>query len=245
MSVNRKVLSNVKNTALAGMVSLIAAMPVALAQNAPAKAPAAAVAPVTATAAPATTTAAPAKVAPAPAAAKAPTSSPAPTPTVVSAKPTESPKPGQPAAANAVAKPTSAAANDSAKEPAKEPAATAAKAAEASKNTIAEIKKPLTIPPCPIAEFRAIGMETSDVVARRAKALDWLARKGKQCSPEKLVAIRNNRPQWMGHADSTVVAAAVDSLLESSIEGNPQVLNLLYGTQPPPPKPPEEKKPAK
>jgi len=88
-------------------------------------------------------------------------------------------------------------------------------------------------------------METHDVVTRRAKALDWLAKKGKQCSPEKLVAIRNNRPQWMGHADSTVVAAAVDSLLEASIEGNPKVLNLLYGTQPPPPKPPEEKKPAK
>ena len=167
---------------------------------------------------------------PAPAAAaKAPASAAA--PVAASAKPAETPKQVAPAAA--------------AKEPAKDPVAAPVKTTDASKTAVAEIKKPLTTPPCLIAEFRAIGMETNDVVERRAKALDWIARKGKQCSPEKLVAIRNNRPQWMGHADSTVVAAAIDSLLESSIEGNPKVLNLLYGTQPPPPKPPEEKKPAK
>lgn len=158
-------------------------------------------------------------------------------------------KPAAKPAANAAAEPAKAplkdATKDAAKEVNKEAAAAPAKPADPVKPVVAEIKKPLTTPPCPIAEFRAIGMETSDVIERRAKALDWLAKKGKQCSPEKLVAIRNNRPQWMGHADSTLVAAAVDALLESSIEGNPAVLNLLYGTQPPPPKPPEEKKPAK
>lgn len=162
-------------------------------------------------------------------------------------------KPAAKPAANAAAEPAKAplkdatkdTTKDAAKEVNKEAAAAPAKPADPVKPVVAEIKKPLTTPPCPIAEFRAIGMETSDVIERRAKALDWLAKKGKQCSPEKLVAIRNNRPQWMGHADSTLVAAAVDALLESSIEGNPAVLNLLYGTQPPPPKPPEEKKPAK
>ena len=211
---------NMKHVVLAVLLTSVTA--VTLAQNAPA--PAAAVAPAKA---------------PVPAAAAAST-----------AKPAEAPKPGAPAVpATAQSKQAVAGVSDAtkepSKEPSKEPAAAPAKTADASKTEVAEIKKPLTMPPCPIAEFRAIGMETHDVVTRRAKALDWLAKKGKQCSPEKLVAIRNNRPQWMGHADSTVVAAAVDSLLEASIEGNPKVLNLLYGTQPPPPKPPEEKKPAK
>lgn len=166
---------------------------------------------------------------------------------VEAAKAATTTKPAEPAkaATPAATKPAAESAKAPSKEAVKESEAAPAKPTEPSKPVVAEIKKPLTIPPCPIAEFRAIGMETNDVVERRAKALDWLAKKGKQCSPEKLVAIRNNRPQWMGHADSTVVAAAVDALLESSIEGNPKVLNLLYGTQPPPPKPPEEKKPAK
>lgn len=165
------------------------------------------------------------------------------------AKPAAPVKPAETVAAKPAADsaktPQKEATKDATKEAPKEPVAAPAKPAVTSKPVVAEVKKPLTTPPCPIAEFRAIGMETSDVIERRTKALDWLAKKGKQCSPEKLVAIRNNRPQWMGHADSTVVAAAVDALLESSIEGNPAVLNLLYGTQPPPPKPPEEKKPAK
>ncbi len=195
----------------------------------------------------------PAQNTPAPAAA-APAAATTPAKPVEAAKAPVTPKPVEPAkaapaatpsAVPAAGKPAADTAKTPPKEAAKEPVAVPAKPADTNKAVVAEIKKPLTTPPCPIAEFRAIGMETNDVIERRAKALDWLAKKGKQCSPEKLVAIRNNRPQWMGHADSTIVAAAVDALLESSIEGNPSVLNLLYGTQPPPPKPPEEKKPAK
>lgn len=96
--------------------------------------------------------------------------------------------------------------------------------------------------PCLIAEFRAIGMETGNGDLRRSLALEWLAKNGRQCSPQKLVALRNNRSQWMGAADSTVVAAAVDSLVEEITEGNPAAINLLYGTAPPPPKPTEDKK---
>lgn len=213
---------NMKSNAL--LVLLMTVSAAVLAQNAPAPAPAAAAA---------STTAKPVEAA-----------KPA-----VTAKPVEAAKaaaaPAAPAATKPVADSAKAPPKEIAKEPAAEPVAATTKPADKNKPVIAEVKKPLTTPPCPIAEFRAIGMETGDAVERRAKALDWLAKKGKQCSPEKLVAIRNNRPQWMGHADSTVVAAAVDTLLESSIEGNPAVLNLLYGTQPPPPKPPEEKKPAK
>jgi hypothetical protein len=110
----------------------------------------------------------------------------------------------------------------------------------------AALPKQAVLPNCSVADFRALGMETSNVEQRRAKALTWLAKHGKQCSAEKLVAIRNNRAQWMGTADSNVVAGVVDTLLEQSAEGNPEVINMLYGTAKPPPKPPEDgKTPAK
>jgi len=103
-------------------------------------------------------------------------------------------------------------------------------------------KKPTMKAPCPIAAFRVIGMETSDAETRREKALKWLAKNGPDCAPEKLVALRNNRAQWMGAADSTEVAGAIDTLIESITEGNPDGINLLYGTAPPPPKPTDDKK---
>jgi hypothetical protein len=103
-------------------------------------------------------------------------------------------------------------------------------------------KKPTMKAPCPIAAFRVIGMETSDAETRREKALKWLAKNGPDCAPEKLVALRNNRAQWMGAADSTEVAGAIDTLIESITDGNPDGINLLYGTAPPPPKPADDKK---
>jgi hypothetical protein len=103
-------------------------------------------------------------------------------------------------------------------------------------------KKPSMKTPCPIGAFRVIGMETIDAEARREKALKWLAKHGPDCAPEKLVALRNNRAQWMGAADSTEVAGAIDTLIESSTDGNPDGINLLYGTAPPPPKPADDKK---
>ena len=111
-------------------------------------------------------------------------------------------------------------------------------------DTVAEAppKKPSLKTPCPIGAFRVIGMETTDAEARREKALKWLAKNGPDCAPEKLVALRNNRAQWMGAADSTEVAGAIDTLIESISEGNPDGINLLYGTAPPPPKPTDDKK---
>ena len=103
-------------------------------------------------------------------------------------------------------------------------------------------KKPTMKAPCPITAFRVIGMETIDAEARREKALKWLAKNGPDCAPEKLVALRNNRAQWMGAADSTEVAGAIDTLIESITDGNPDGINLLYGTAPPPPKPTDDKK---
>ncbi len=97
---------------------------------------------------------------------------------------------------------------------------------------------PLKPPSCAVAEFRAIGIDTTDEQTRRTKAASWLKRKAKDCTAEQLIVIRNNRSQWLGSADSAELAAAIDGLLESFAETNREVSLLLYGTPPPPPAPP-------
>jgi hypothetical protein len=97
-------------------------------------------------------------------------------------------------------------------------------------------------PPCVVAEFRAIGMGVQDVTKRRTQAQTWLKQRAKQCSVEQLLMIRNNRSQWMGTADSAVLAITVDSLLEAMAADNPRIAALLYGTPPPPPPDGEDKK---
>ncbi len=91
---------------------------------------------------------------------------------------------------------------------------------------------------CLVAEFRAIGVDTGNESERRTKAMAWLRKKAKQCTPEQLLVMRNNRSQWMGTADSGQVAAEIDGLLEGFAMTNPAVAALLYGTPPPPPAPP-------
>ncbi len=96
-------------------------------------------------------------------------------------------------------------------------------------------------PPCIVADFRAIGIDTQDAEKRRAKALVWINRRGKQCTPQQLLVMRNNRAQWLGTADSAAAAASIDSLLEGFAATNPDIALLLYGTPPPPPPPPDPK----
>jgi hypothetical protein len=96
-------------------------------------------------------------------------------------------------------------------------------------------------PPCIVADFRAIGIDTQDTEKRRALALAWIKQRGKQCSAQQLLVMRNNRSQWLGNADSGAAAAAIDSLLEVFAETNPDIALLLYGTPPPPPPPPDPK----
>jgi hypothetical protein len=92
-----------------------------------------------------------------------------------------------------------------------------------------------------VADFRAIGIDTQDAEKRRAQALAWISRRGKQCTPQQLLVMRNNRAQWLGTGDSAAAAAAIDSLLEGFAATNPDIALLLYGTPPPPPPPPDPK----
>ena len=88
-----------------------------------------------------------------------------------------------------------------------------------------------------MADFRAIGIDTQDAEKRRARALSWIAQRGKQCTAQQLLVMRNNRSQWLGTGDSGAVAASIDALLEGFAATNPDIALLLYGTPPPPPPP--------
>ncbi len=146
-------------------------------------------------------------------------------------KPTDTPN------KNVTATPPTPTKNDAAKTP-------PAKSDSAVKSADAEAAKPAKPdgPPCVVAEFRAIGIDTQDVIKRRAQAQTWLKQRAKQCSVEQLLMIRNNRSQWIGTADSAGLAVIVDSLLEAIAAENPRVAALLYGTPPPPPPPGGEDK---
>ena len=159
-------------------------------------------------------------------------------PTTAAPKTAEPPK-APPAAASKDAK--------SAATPSPTPPAAAAqdKPADAASDPMPEAppkkKASAEPPPCIVADFRAIGVDTQDAEKRRARALNWIARRGKQCTPQQLLVMRNNRSQWLGTGDSGAVAASIDALLEEFAATNPDIALLLYGTPPPPPPPPDPK----
>ncbi len=121
------------------------------------------------------------------------------------------------------------------------PAADQAKTDEATPTETPKKKAGAEPPPCIVADFRAIGIDTQDSEKRRERALAWIKRRGKQCTPQQLLVMRNNRAQWLGTGDSAAAAAAIDSLLEVFAATNPDIALLLYGTPPPPPPPPDPK----
>jgi hypothetical protein len=125
--------------------------------------------------------------------------------------------------------------------PAAEAAADQEKKSEVTPTEIPKKKTGAEPPPCIVADFRAIGIDTQDAEKRRAQALAWINRRGKQCTPQQLLVMRNNRAQWLGTGDSAAAAAAIDSLLEGFAATNPDIALLLYGTPPPPPPTPDPK----
>jgi hypothetical protein len=167
---------------------------------------------------------------------------PAPAPATAAPKTTE-PAKTPPAAANTVAAPKPAAATP--KPPTPPVAAEQAGSGDTSPEPSPNKKAGAEPPPCIVADFRAISIDTQDAEKRRARALSWIARRGKQCTAQQLLVMRNNRSQWLGTGDSGAAAAAIDALLEGFAADNPDIALLLYGTPPPPPPPPDPKaKPA-
>ena len=91
-------------------------------------------------------------------------------------------------------------------------------------------------PNCLVSEFRALAL--SSIATKRAEAAKgWILGKGKDCSLDRLLILRNNRNQWLGHADSAELAGEIDKLIELAAKDAPDVVKGLY-TSPEPPKPP-------
>ena len=91
-------------------------------------------------------------------------------------------------------------------------------------------------PNCLVSEFRALAL--SSIETKRAEAAKgWILGKGKNCSLDRLLILRNNRNQWLGHADSAELAGEIDQLIELAAKDTPDVVKGLY-TSPEPPKPP-------
>ncbi|MEY2783619.1 MAG: hypothetical protein RLZZ134_1678, partial [Pseudomonadota bacterium] len=78
---------------------------------------------------------------------------------------------------------------------------------------------------------------------------------GSSCTKQQLDAIKNNRPAWLGAADSPEVMGIIDGMLEAKISSNPELMAQFYeakgrepvttaevfsstGYRPPPPPPP-------
>ena len=69
-------------------------------------------------------------------------------------------------------------------------------------------------PNCLVSEFRALAL--SSIELKRAEAAkSWILNTGKNCSLDRLLILRNNRNQWLGHADSAELAESANHLLQT------------------------------
>ena len=91
-------------------------------------------------------------------------------------------------------------------------------------------------PNCLVSEFRALALSSIEI-KRAEAAKSWILTTGKDCSLDRLLILRNNRNQWLGHADSAELAGEIDKLIELAAKDSPELVKGLY-TSPEPPRPP-------
>ena len=94
------------------------------------------------------------------------------------------------------------------------------------------------VPPCRVAEFRALALSSHDPAARIERVRAWLMERARGCSLEKLSMIRDNRAVWLGTADTPELAALVDGFIEAQSADGHEILKNLYGGSDLPAKPP-------
>ena len=70
-------------------------------------------------------------------------------------------------------------------------------------------------PVCVVAEFKGIGLHTHDPQERSVKAAQWLQRNGSACSLAQAITITSNRSAWLGTADTPMLMASIESMVES------------------------------
>ncbi len=81
---------------------------------------------------------------------------------------------------------------------------------------------------CLVAEFRTMALKTHDVGQRVERVEAWLRKHGSSCTKQQLDAIKNNRPAWLGAADSPEVMGIIDGMLEAKISSNPELMAQFY-----------------
>lgn len=91
-------------------------------------------------------------------------------------------------------------------------------------------------PNCVVSEFRSLALSTNELT-RAEQARKWILEKGKDCSLDRLVILRNNRNQWLGHADSAELAGEIDRLIELAAKNDAELVKGLYTSPAPPAQP--------
>ena len=68
---------------------------------------------------------------------------------------------------------------------------------------------------CVVAEFKGLGLNTHDPQERSVKAAQWLQRNGSACSLAQSIIIASNRSAWLGTADTPMLTASIEGMVES------------------------------
>ena len=76
---------------------------------------------------------------------------------------------------------------------------------------------------CLVADFKAIGLQTHDPQERSTKVAEWLKRNAAACSPAQAIMISSNRSAWLGTADSPMLMAALEGIIETNQKNAPAV----------------------
>ena len=68
---------------------------------------------------------------------------------------------------------------------------------------------------CVVAEFKGIGLHSHDPQERSAKASQWLQLNSKACSLAQAITIKSNSSTWLGTAETSMLMASIESMVES------------------------------
>ena len=77
---------------------------------------------------------------------------------------------------------------------------------------------------CAVSEFRWGALLTHAPAERKTFAVAWLKKNVDSCSISQLKAIVDNRPNWLGTADTGEIAQQIGSLLERRTGGSKKLL---------------------
>ena len=81
---------------------------------------------------------------------------------------------------------------------------------------------------CLIAEFRLMALTTHDPQERQNKSIEWLQQNNANCSLMQLSILHSSKAALMGTADSMVLSAVFDTIMEKRLANNPEALNRYY-----------------